>query len=390
MKKKVLLIDSRTENLKSLSPLFNELKNRNHEIIIASTCKKIANEENNCEWSNIKIPKFLNLNNRFQLFIFLILSPLSILFSFFLLLFIKFSKKINTIYCCHYQEKLCLTSLAKLLKINILWLEFPEIINEKRNKTLSFLLKKKSAKAKIIVFTDRSKETLGKQGYKLENITIIPPAIKQKSLQRQENIFEEIAQHENNSKKRKFFTIGIISGLDNKKIGYKLEKLFQAIKKSLVIIPDIQIIIVGEGEERKNLGWLTKRMEIDTLVWFVGGPTLPEIGSQKHLKKWLDSFDLLISVCDDVDLNDLNTIVYAMKSKLPIICPENIGFETLLEHGVTGSLINTDDSENITQEIIKMQQNKKMRHEMGEKAQAEAQNKFTIENIANQFMELMK
>jgi glycosyltransferase involved in cell wall biosynthesis len=390
MKKKVLIIDTKTKNLKSLSPIFNELKNRNYEIIIASTCKDMKNVEDNCTWSNITIPKIFNLNNRFQLFLFLIISPITILLSFFFLLFIKFSKKINTIYCCHYQEKICLTRLAKLLKINIIWLEFPEIVNEKRKKTLNHLLKTRSKLAKIIVFTKKSKDILNKQGYKLENIHLITPAIKQKSLQRQESIFDGMAHQESNSKKRKFFTIGIISELNNKKINDKMEKLFQAIKKSLVIIPDIQIIVVGEGEDRKNLGWLTKRMEIDNLVWFVGGPTLPETGSQKHLKKWLDSFDLLISVCDNIDINDLNTIVYAMKSQLPIICPENIGFETLLEHNITGSLINTDDSENITQEIIRMQQNKKIRHDMGKNASEKAQNEFTIENVTNHLVELMK
>jgi len=384
MKKKILFIDSQTKNLCALSTLLNELETRDFEFIIFSPCAKFYNEERNQEWHNKKLPQLFNLNITWQLIFFIILSPIFILASFFLLLYIKFSKKINTIICSHYLEKICFTKISRLLKINLIWLEFPDTVNEKRNKTLTWLLKNHSRFTRVICFTNNSKDLLAKQGYKLENISVIAPGIKQKNLQRQENIFEQIAQNDKSLKKRKFFTIGIVTELNNEKIGDKLEKLFQAVKKSLVVVPHIQLIIVGEGGERKNLGWLTKRMEIDNLIWFVGGPNLPEAGSQKHLKKWLDSFDLLISVCDNIDLNDLHVMLHAMATELPIIAPEYIGFETIIENKKNGSLINTDNSDNIAQEIIDLQQSKTRRQEYGKSANEAVQNYFTISRIADQ------
>lgn len=390
MKKNILLIKTGQINLCSLGSLFEALKDRDFNFLFANANSKI----NNCESSNIfkikKIPKLFNLNNRFQLFIFSILSPLIFLFSFLFLLYIKLFKKFNTLISCHYLEKICFSKISQILKINLVWLEAPEIVIEKRNNFLSWLLKKSSRSVKIICFTDFSKETLAKQGYKLENIFVVAPGIIQKNLQRQENIFGEIAHNNGELKKRKYFTIGIVSELNSEKFGDKFEKVFQAIKKSLIVVPNLQIIVVGEGEERKNLGWLTKKMEIDNMIWFVGGPNLPEVGSQKHLKKWLDSFDILISVCDHLDLNDLHIMLHAMATGLPIIGPDNIGFETIIENKRTGSLINTDNSDTIAAEIITLQQSKSTRSDYTKNATTTVHDRFTISKMADQFVLFLK
>ncbi|MDO8260475.1 MAG: glycosyltransferase [Candidatus Magasanikbacteria bacterium] len=390
MKKNILLINTGADKICSLSPLLEALKDRDYNFIIASAGAKIKTCEQGNTWKNIAIPRFFNLNNRVQLFFFTLLSPFIFVFCFLLLVYIKLFIDFSTIICTHYIEKICLTKISRLFKINLVWLEFPEIVIEKRNNFLSWLLKNSSQVAKIICFTEFSKDSLSRQGYKLENISIIAPGIVQKNLQRQENIFGEIAHNNGELKKRKYFTIGIVSELNNEKTGDKFEKVFQAIKKALVVVPNLQIIVVGEGEERKNLGWLTKKMEIDNMIWFVGGPNLPEIGSQKHLKKWLDSFDVLISVCKKIDLNDLQILLHAMASSLPIIGPENIGLETIINNQKNGSLINTDNSDTIAAEIITLQQSKSTRQEYGKKASTTVHNHFTISRMADQFVLFLK
>ena len=71
------------------------------------------------------------------------------------------------------------------------------------------------------------------------------------------------------------------------------------------VIPNIQLIIIGEGEERKNLSWLAKKMEIDNLVWLVG--------EQEQLKKWLDSFDVFLALGEKYDIIEKSGSSYSYK-----------------------------------------------------------------------------
>lgn len=384
---RVLIINTGKNDLCVLQPLFRALKDRNKLFWHLSPHKQ------NCDPGEAlkqkKLPTFFNLERTLSAYVFLCLLPLLWLLVFFVILYIKIFENFQTIICCHYQEKICLTRIASWLKINVIWLEMPENSEKKIISPLEKLLSTQSKKAKTICFTGRSKILLEKKSYKKENLYLVAPGISQKSLQRQENIFGEIAHNSGDTKKRKFFTVGIVNDLNNQKIGDKLEKIFQAVKKSLIVVPFTQIIVVGEGEERKNLGWQTKKLEIDNLIWFVGGPNFPRHGSLKHLKRWLDSFDCLISATKNPDLNELHITLYAMSNGLPIIAPENVGFETIIDDQRNGSLINMDNSDEIAQSLIKLQQSKELRAKFSQEAAKDAQERFTISRSADQFEQVL-
>jgi glycosyltransferase involved in cell wall biosynthesis len=172
-------------------------------------------------------------------------------------------------------------------------------------------------------------------------------------------------------KQRKFFTVGTICRLDDSQ---KLEALFGAVNICLETVPNMQIIIVGEGKEKKNLSWLAKKIAVENIVWFVGGLDRP--------KKWLKSFDLYVLPVSKILMADYYNVLEAMSIGLPVIGPKNFGLEDLVEENKTGSLVEFDNPEMLANLILKLEQNIVWRQELGKNGKEKVDKYFTIDRMA--------
>ncbi|MFH1582793.1 MAG: glycosyltransferase family 4 protein [Candidatus Falkowbacteria bacterium] len=284
----------------------------------------------------------------------------------FLLISFRFKRKVDLVVCLNFNEKIIITPLARLLDLKVVWLEGPEINYRRFNKFLLALYKLNYRLAKIIVFNNYSKLKLKNIGLSENKINLIAPGTKLASYQ--ENIFNKLASAGRANFRRKYFTVGAITSLNQKQ---KIETIFQAIKISLPVIPNIQLIIIGEGEERKNLSWLAKKMEIDNLIWLVG--------EQEQSKKWFDSFDVFLVLGKNLSLDDYGNILEAMTAGLPVLAPRNIGLEDLIIENNTGSLIEADNSEMLARQIIKLHQDKRLRLYLGKNGRERISRSFTME-----------
>jgi glycosyltransferase involved in cell wall biosynthesis len=284
----------------------------------------------------------------------------------FLLISFRLKQKIDLVVCVNFNEKIIITPLARLLGLKVVWLEGPEIDYRQFNKFLLALYKLNFRLAKIVVFNNYSKLKLKNIGCRENKINLITPGTKFTAYQ--ENIFNKLASAGRENFHRKYFTVGAITALNQKQ---KIETIFHAIKTSLPVIPNIQLIIIGEGEERKNLSWLAKKMEIDNLIWLVG--------EQEQLKKWLDSFDIFLALGENLSLDDYGNILEAMAAGLPVLAPRNIGLEDLIIENNTGSLIEADNSEMLARQIIKLHQDKRLRLYLGKNGQERVSRSFTLE-----------
>ncbi|MBI4779591.1 glycosyltransferase family 4 protein [Candidatus Falkowbacteria bacterium] len=295
-------------------------------------------------------------------------SPLGQFKFLFLLINFRLKRKVDLIICFNFDEKIIITPLARLLGLKVVWLEGPELNYRKFNKFLLALYKLNYRLAEIIVFNNYSKLKLKNIGCAENKISLIAPGAKTASYQ--ENIFNKLASAGRENFHRKYFTIGLVTALNQKQ---KIEAIFQAVKISLPVIPNIQLIIIGEGRERKNLSWLAKKMEIDNLIWLVG--------EQENMKKWLDSFDIFLALGENLFLDDYGNILEAMAACLPILAPRNIGLEDLIVENNTGSLIESDNSEMLARQIIKLHQDKRLRMFLGKNGRERVNRLFSMETM---------
>jgi glycosyltransferase involved in cell wall biosynthesis len=304
------------------------------------------------------------------LFPFLFIYNLTALFSH------KRKKRLDKIILTNWNEKIILTAAANLLGIDIYWLEL-KCINKKGLSSgsagfISWLYGINAKKARIISASDFISEQLINRGTDKKNIFLQRPAIKLNSVEHQENIFESMAKKDYLKKQRKFFTIGIICRLDENQ---RIETIFSAISSAIETIPNLQLIIVGEGREKKNLIWLSKKMHVENVVWFVGGQDRP--------KKWLDNFDIFVLPLIQTKIPDYYTVLEAMSAGLPVIAPKNFGLEDMVVENRTGILIDFDNPEMLSRLIIKLEQNINWRRDLGKNAKERIIADFTLEKMAD-------
>lgn len=332
-------------------------------------------------WPSCRASKLLIMGPKtgslVNMIIFIALLPLAWLSACLVCWSSRAEHKIDGVICLGLNEKVVITPVAKVFGIKTIWLEFPETEYGHIHPCLRRLYRMFSGYPDIITFGEHKKSQLAGIIGK-EDIRVIEPGIRTNFHQHQDNIFNNIAKIEKGSFKKNYFTIGTVVDLNEKQ---NVEAIFQAISRSLEMAGNIQFIVVGDGEERKNLSWLAKKMKIDGLVWFVG--------EQKHLRKWLESFDVFIVGPIHPKLHDCNIVLEAMFSGLPVIGPKDSGLEDLVIENKNGVLVDMENSEMLSLQIIKLQQDKGLRDSLGAVGRARAEEYFNIERMINQFKEIL-
>ncbi|MDD5032045.1 MAG: glycosyltransferase family 4 protein [Patescibacteria group bacterium] len=377
----ILIINSSKEIPLLLVDLFSELEKKGYflHFFLAQADSELKNRG--------KIRKVYlgpTIKGIFSFILFLLAYPFLLFSYFFSLAYFKYSKGIKAIICLGRNEKIIFTTLAVLFKIKIIWLEAPETDYKKMPGGFLFFYRFFSCRATLVAFTSFT-------GVKLKNIRIpesrikiIAPGVKLSEPGHQQNIFFNLAKAEKSNFSRKYFTLGVVTDFS---LPHQIENLFQAARACLAVIPNLQIIIVGEGrrakdEAEKKLAWLAKKLGIDNLVWFVS--------EQENLKKWLDGFDIFIAVGEVPKLSNLATVLKIMSAGLPIIGFHNRGFEDLILEDKSGILVEAGSSEILAQKIIELYKNKIRSRHLGEKAKELAESEFTLEKMAQEMEQLLK
>ena len=379
MTKNILIINTKKCEVAWLE-YFKELDQQGFDLQLLASDQQLLSYFKSKNWPNKVYTAKINFQTNFiSYLLFIILRPFMFFFALGRLFLFKFSKKIDTIICFGFYEKLHFTRAAKLIGLKVIWIMSPGeqfAIPRLNRNSLSRL----SKSATTICLSQKCKNNFSSKPANIKNIESIKIGVKSKHHLEQKNIFESLAKNNSANTHKKFFTIGTIQELTGD-ISH-LEKLLHATKKCLEVIPQIQLIIAGEGEERKKLTWIAKKMNISNLVWFVG--------NHKHPQKWLSNFDLYISTCPNPKLQDLNTLLLASFNSLGVIAPSDAGFDEFVKDKHSGLLVDIDDSEALASAIIDLQQNKNKRIQFGKNGQESVINNFKLDNTIQELKVILE
>lgn len=270
------------------------------------------------------------------------------------------------------SDTLLMAVLSRIIKFKHYWLLLPEL----QKPAYKFGYSKKIIKnAFIFVYSSLAKNRLEQLGFK-NKTSIILPGFAGDTARRQENIFQSLAQKDN--PKRKFFTIGTFTDLTAES---HLETLLKAAKEIREVVPNLQIIIVGDGPEKKNLLWMAKTLGIESTVWFVG--------STDKAFKWLENLDLYIYTKSNIALKEQLFALEIMARKIPLIADIGAGLDDLIFDGKTGHLVIFKNICDLAQTIINLEQDVKTREQMGEEGRKRAQELFSPQKALDQFIKVL-
>lgn len=138
------------------------------------------------------------------------------------------------------------------------------------------------------------------------------------------------------------FIVGVVSPLLP---NMGIETVIQALHRNREIIPQLTVILVGDGPERKQLQWLVDHLDLRKRVQFVS--------TMDQYHRFLPNFDVV--VMPDEQPQGFNPVyLHAFAEGIPIIAT-SIGINSeLVEAGQTGLLFEPRNSHVLSQHLVNL------------------------------------
>jgi len=359
-------------------PFLEELHKRGHCLTVRAACPFLLEKAKKMNWPHKQIkPGRVRTGMVYQVYL-TVSFPASFAFHLFQALLLKHKHKINTLICQDAGEKCALTLPASFAGLNVLWLETPDQLHLYQKPGRKKLLLRSAKQANLIIPNTLTGQLLDNCGAEGKNRTVVLPGIKTGEHEHQDDIFSNLARKDRQTFNHRFFTLITEAELDR---GQDIKCLLQAVSKCLSVIPHLQLMVVGDGPERKNLIWLSQKLRIDNLVWFVG--------RQAHLGKWLEDSHIFAASRKHLDIPGLSAALEAAYYGVPVITCHGQGLEDFVVDRENGLLLETWDSESLAQAIIRLQQNSRFRHDLGASAQSTVINRFKLEQMVDRLEALV-
>ena len=192
-------------------------------------------------------------------------------------------------------------------------------------------------------------------------VFVIPNGI---SLER----FKVSSGHEGKRSTRTLIFVGRLHPV--KGIQYLIEAMAIVYQK----IPDIKLVIVGDGVERPTLEKQVKELDLNECIQFLG--QVP----QEKMPDIMHQADIL--VLPSLSEGFPTVLLEAMASGLPIIATSVRGIPDLIDDGINGYLVNTKKSGEMADRILTLMLNDDVRKEMSVNNREKAK-MFTWDKVAD-------
>ena len=285
-----------------------------------------------------------------------------------LLFYFRVFKKCKRLFCLSLAEKLVLTPIARLLGYKVVWMEHTLIDNWLTLNPLKFLYRWWSRQVKIVAISFAIKKQLVEIGVDSERVVVIHNGIDQAAF---------AAGATPSPRYKKTFVVGYVGRLSKEK---GLSTLLQAVKIARDVIPNLRVILVGDGSEKSDLRWLAKNIGIDSLVQFVGW--------QEQPAKWLVNFDLVVLPSTRREAFGI-VLLEAMALGKPVVASRVGGIPEVVEQNKTGLLVEAGNHEMLAQAIINLYNQPDSLKQFGENGRNRALEFFSLAKMLNKFDELL-
>ena len=150
---------------------------------------------------------------------------------------------------------------------------------------------------------------------------------------------------------------------------------------------NIKYVCVGEGGHKEKYKSLVKSLGLDDNVIFSGGIERSEI------HKYYDSADAFI-LCNRTWNSKIeglpNVAIESMSRSTPVIGSRDSGTQELIQDGVNGYLVDSEDIDDIAKKIQQAFLNRGNLPNMGDSAKLHIMKNFSFQNMKSKYLRLVK
>jgi glycosyltransferase involved in cell wall biosynthesis len=161
-----------------------------------------------------------------------------------------------------------------------------------------------------------------------------------------------------------------------------LDVLLQALKITCDNGQELNLVLVGDGPERKNLEDLSAKLGLSRCVYFVGNqPQEVVLGIIKNAL-----FFVLASRAEGLPL----VIAEAMACGKAVVSTSVDGVPEIVVENVSGLLVEADNPRALAAALVKLVQNPELREAFGRQGRVRAEKSFTWRIIADRYLDLFR
>ncbi len=138
------------------------------------------------------------------------------------------------------------------------------------------------------------------------------------------------------------FVVGAIAPLEAHQ-GH--EALLRAVHSTREMLPQLRVILIGDGEEKRKLQWLITHLHIKASVQIVS--------RQDHYERFITNFDVLVAPSEEAMGWD-PVIPHALSQGVPVIATKTGSHRDTIQHGETGLLYEPGNSTMLAQHLVNL------------------------------------
>ncbi|MGQ9688733.1 MAG: glycosyltransferase [Desulfobaccales bacterium] len=151
------------------------------------------------------------------------------------------------------------------------------------------------------------------------------------------------------------FVLGLVGRLEEQK-GHRY--LLAALPDLARQIPELSVLLVGEGREKEALIALAENLQLSPIIHF--------LGTRRDLPRLFRAMDVFVqpSLWEGLPL----TLLMAMGARLPVVGTRVSGITEVIEDGRNGLLVPSGNSAALAQAILELHRSPELRRRLGEAA----------------------
>jgi glycosyltransferase involved in cell wall biosynthesis len=154
----------------------------------------------------------------------------------------------------------------------------------------------------------------------------------------------------------------------------RLDILLSALAK----LPEVRLVVVGEGPERCKLIGLASELGVEERVQFVG--------QRQDVLPWLAACDLFV-LCSDWEGMPM-AVLEAMAAGIPVVATETGGMPDVIVPDVTGRLVPPGQAEALARAIAGLLDDAELRREMGRAGAKRVADAFALDQMTERTVQL--
>lgn len=163
--------------------------------------------------------------------------------------------------------------------------------------------------------------------------------------------------------------VGMVANFEERK-GHTY--FLQAVSEIRSCVPNIKVVLVGEGDSRKSVMDLANKLGISRNMVFTG--------ARSDVLHLIAAFD--IHVLASIAFESFGIVnLEAMALSKPVVATRVGGIQEAVEDGVTGILVPPGDPKSLAQAIISLLVDESKAHDMGEAGRASYLKQFTLQRM---------